>query len=128
MIQLTSDNIKALLFQKGIILIPSQRKISLPIIRRIYKKMVFGIKFDDIKVCDNLVIDGHHRYVSSLLAGMEIGIVKSLRTSATKEYEWELVEFDENDWDTQSKIQHLNEKDADYNQLNVKILNDIICE
>jgi len=25
-------------------------------------------KFDDIKICDNLVIDGHHRYISSLLA------------------------------------------------------------
>ncbi|MAQ41379.1 MAG: hypothetical protein CMH15_10095 [Mesonia sp.] len=45
-------------------LISTHKKLCLPIINRIYKKMINGIKFDDIKVCDTLIIDGHHRYVS----------------------------------------------------------------
>lgn len=42
-------------------------KLCLPIIKRMYGKMIRGIKFDAIKVCDNLIIDGHHRYVSVAL-------------------------------------------------------------
>lgn len=48
-------------------LISTHDKLCLPIINRIYKKMINGIKFDDIKICGKLIIDGHHRYVSSLL-------------------------------------------------------------
>ncbi|MNE30818.1 hypothetical protein D3C80_1243550 [compost metagenome] len=90
--------------------------------------MVNGIKFDDIKICENLVIDGHHRYISSLLAEIEIGKIKSLKSSATKEYKWNDIEFDENDWDTDSKIQYLNERDAEYNQIDIETINDIVSE
>ena len=88
--------------------------------------MINGIKFDDIKICEDLVIDGHHRYISSLLAKIEIGKIKSLKSSATKKYKWSEVEFDENDWDTVSKIQYLNEKDAEYNQVDIETINNII--
>ena len=33
-------------------LITTHKKLCIPIINRIYKKMMHGIKFDDIKVCD----------------------------------------------------------------------------
>ncbi len=84
-----------------------------------------GIKFDDIKVCDNLIIDGHHRYLSSLIVNLEIGQVLSHKTSATQLIEWDVVEFDENDWDTASKISYLNEQDAKYNQVEVEFVNRI---
>ena len=44
----------------------THKKLSLPIINRIFKKMKHGIRFEDIKVSDNLIIDGHHRYISSV--------------------------------------------------------------
>lgn len=87
--------------------------------------MSHGIKFDDIKVCDNLIIDGHHRYLSSLIIGYDIGKVFSHKTSATKLVRWNTVEFDENDWDTPSKISHLNEQDAIYNKLDIDFVNQI---
>ena len=99
------------------ILIATHSKLCLPIINRIYKKMINGIKFDDIKVCDRLIIDGHHRYVSSLLANIKLDEAKSSKTSATIQYDWTEVEFVEEEWDTEDKIKRLNELDAEFNNI-----------
>ena len=128
MIEITLKEIKRFIDNKEIALTSTHHKLSLPVIKRIYKKMVNGIKFDDIKICENLVIDGHHRYISALLAEIEIGKIKSLKSSATKECKWNDVEFDENDWDTDSKIQYLNQRDAEYNHVDIETINDIISE
>ena len=104
----------------------TQPKLCIPIIDRLCRKMHYGIKFDDIKTHDNLIIDGHHRYLSSIITGFEIGRVVSNKTSATKMIDWTYVEFDENDWDTPSKISYLNEQDAIYNGLDIEIVNQII--
>ncbi len=47
-------------------------KLCFPIINRIYQKMLVGIKFPSIKIDDNLIIDGHHRYLASLLANTDL--------------------------------------------------------
>ena len=87
--------------------------------------MTHGIKFDEIKVCDNLIIDGHHRYLSALIMKFDLGKVKSSITSATKPVDWDRVEFDEQDWDTAAKIAHLNELDAKYNGLDIAFVKQI---
>ena len=102
------------------VLIATHRKLCLPIINRIYKKMINGIKFDDIKVCETLIIDGHHRYVSSLLANIKLDEAKSSKTSATIEYDWTEVEFVEEEWDTEDKITRLNELDAEFNNMSIE--------
>lgn len=104
----------------------THKRLSLPIINRIYKKMKFGIKFDDIKVYDNLIIDGHHRYISSALANYSIGKSEYHKTSAKLEYNWNVVEFVNEDWDTEHKINHINELDAEYNNITMKQIIDII--
>lgn len=105
----------------------THNRLSLPIINRIYKKMVHGIKFDDIKICDDLIIDGHHRYISSLMAEVEIGHSKCPKSSATVAYDWNIVKFTETEWDTEDKIQYLNELDAEFNNISmekiIKIIN-----
>ena len=126
--RITLNDIKSYISSNEIALISSHKRLSIPVIRRISNKMRIGIKFDEIKVCDCIIIDGHHRYISALLAEIEIGKIKSLKSSATKECKWNDVEFDENDWDTDSKIQYLNEKDAEYNQVDIQIINNIISE
>ena len=103
----------------------TQSKLCIPIIDRLCQKMLYGIKFNDIKICENLIIDGHHRYLSSLIADFNIGQVLSNKTSRTRSIEWGVVEFDENDWDTPSKISYLNEQDAIYNGLDVEIIKQI---
>ena len=82
--------------------------------------MINGIKFDDIKVCETLIIDGHHRYVSSLLANIKLDEAKSSKTNATIEYDWKDVEFVEEEWDTEDKITRLNELDAEFNKMSLE--------
>ena len=102
------------------ILITTHKKLCLPIINRIYKKMINGIKFDDIKVCDTLIIDGHHRYISALLANIKLNEAKSSKTSATVAYDWKDVEFVEEEWDTEVKIKNLNALDAEFNNISIE--------
>ena len=92
----------------------THERLCIPIINRMYKKMINGYKFDDIKVCDTLIIDGHHRYVSSLLAGVELNVLKSPKTSATHAYDWMEVEFVKEEWYSEYKIKRLNEKDTKF--------------
>jgi len=95
-------------------------KLCLPIINRIYKKMLVGIKFPKIKIDTDLIIDGHHRYLASLLANTDLDTIPSSKTSATLVYDWNDVIFDINDWDTEAKIRMLNEHDADNNNITLK--------
>lgn len=81
----------------------SHQILSIPIINRIYQKMMVGIKFDVIKVSENIIIDGHHRYISSLLANASIEKTLTIKPSAIEIYDWKNVEFVSEEWDTQLK-------------------------
>lgn len=95
----------------------THKKLCLPIIVRIYKKMCAGIKFSGIKVEDNIICDGHHRYIASILAEYKIEIIQGSKTSATIPVDWKSVTFEDEDWDTATKINMLNEQDAEYNDI-----------
>ena len=99
-----NHTILEILSSKTLDLNATQNKLSIPIINRIYKKMKFGLKFDAIKVYNNLIIDGHHRYISSVLANIELERVTSSKTIATIEYNWGDVEFVSEEWDTKELI------------------------
>jgi hypothetical protein len=100
-------------------------KLCLPIINRIYKKMKIGLKFDAIKTCEKIIIDGHHRYISSLLANIELDQVQFNKTKATMVYDWKDVEFVDEAWDTNEKIKRLNELDADFNNISIQKIIDM---
>ncbi|MET3501633.1 MULTISPECIES: hypothetical protein [Mucilaginibacter] len=102
--------------------IPTQSRLSIPIISRMCSKMEHHVKFGEIKICGKLIIDGHHRYLSSLIMNFELGQVATNLTSATKETPWNQIEFDENDWDSAAGIEHLNRLDAEYNKLELEFL------
>lgn len=97
--------------------ISTHQKLCLPIINRIYKKMCAGIRFENIKVEDRLICDGHHRYIASMLATFSLSYSPGKTTSATNVYDWKSVSFVEDDWDTEAKINMLNEQDAAYNNM-----------
>lgn len=114
--EIISENLKS----KRIDFLSTHTKLSIPVINRMYKKMINGIKFDDIKVSDNVIIDGHHRYISSILADIELGRVPSCKTSATNVCEWHKVEFVDEEWDTELKIKRMNELDAKFNNISLE--------
>ena len=77
-------------------------RLCLPIINRIFKKMSAGIKFSEIKVENNLICDGHHRYIGSLLANFSLERIQGNVTSATTQIDWTSVIFEDEDWDTEA--------------------------
>jgi hypothetical protein len=86
--------------------------------------MSVGLRFSSIKVCNDIIIDGHHRYIASLLAEVDIDCVESLKSSTTEITEWMEVIFDVEDWDTESQIHDFHEKDALFNEISIcEILN-----
>jgi hypothetical protein len=97
----------------------THERLCYPVIERIFKKMRVGIKFSGIKVDGDVIIDGHHRYLASLLAGVMLDRCPSSKTSATKISDWKTVNFVEEDWDTDAKIRILNQLDADYNEMTI---------
>ena len=115
-----NQTILEIISSKTLDLNATQNKLSIPIINRIYKKMKLGLKFDAIKVYKNMIIDGHHRYISSVLANIELERVTSSKTIATIEYNWRDVEFVSEEWDTIEKINRLNEQDALFNKLTLE--------
>ena len=82
--------------------------------------MCAGIKFSDIKVKNNLICDGDHRYIASILANFQLEIIPGNITSATTTVPWELVTFEVEDWDTEAKINMLNDKDAVDNNIAIE--------
>lgn len=95
----------------------TQTKLCLPVINRIFKKMSSGIKFPGIKVEKNLICDGHHRYIAAILANFPLEKIPGSITSATTVILWESVTFADEDWDTTAKIDMLNKQDAEYNNI-----------
>lgn len=82
--------------------------------------MSSGIKFSGIKVENRLICDGHHRYIASILADFPLERIPGNTTSATTRVHWESVTFENEDWDTPAKINMLNEQDADYNNITIE--------
>ena len=117
-----SEKVDAI-YLKGIItdhaptLLPTQPRLCIPIIARIYRKMLIGFRFRPIHVAEGMIIDGHHRYVAALAAGYDLESIPSTPSSVTQSLAWPAIDFVEEDWDTEAKIRLLNEHDAHYNDL-----------
>lgn len=103
----------------------SQSKLCLPIVQRLYKKMLLGIKFSGIKICEDTIVHGHHRYIASLLAKVVLEQYPSQLPLATEIVNWRDVMISEEDWDTEAKIRLLNDKDAEFNKIDIAVLQEI---
>lgn len=92
--------------------------------------MKHGLKFQPIHVSsDKLIIDGHHRYVSSILCDSPIEEVSNYpKPSNLNEFDWDAVEFVDEDWDTPSKVKMLNEEDAKYNGMEIADIADMLTK
>jgi hypothetical protein len=125
MIEITHEFIKDLITQNTLEFSPTQGRISLPIINRLFKKMMIGVIFEDIKINENNIIDGHHRYLSSVIAEVNINKVGCPKPSLINCYNWNEVDFVYEEWDTKSKINYMNELDAKYSGIPLIIMTEI---
>ncbi|MFP5042082.1 hypothetical protein [Parasediminibacterium sp. JCM 36343] len=124
--KITKQIIQDFISTTKIDLLPTQKRLCLPIINRMYRKMSAGIAFSAIKVDGNLIGDGHHRYLAALLANYPIEKTPTFSTSATILIEWESVLFEDEDWDTTAKINMLNNQDAEYNNMPISQIFDLL--
>jgi len=94
----------------------------MPILTRICKKMQENLKFIPINVSsDEIIVDGHHRYLGSVITGYNLETVQNYPKSRDlNDYNWNSVSYVSDDWDTASKIKMLNQKDAQYNNMSLK--------
>lgn len=123
--KVTKAKIFELISKNKIELGSTHLKLCVPVINRISQKMAVGIKFPGIKVANNLICDGHHRYIASLLTEFPLERIPGIITSATINIPWLSVLFVEEDWDTLAKIQMLNEQDAAFNNISISEITDL---
>jgi hypothetical protein len=87
------------LFKSGKIeLVSTHEHLSIPIIERIYKKMKLKLNFGSIQVDQGVIIDGHHRYVASLLAKHQLEQVPGIKSQAKNTFDWTAVKLLDEDW------------------------------
>lgn len=98
---------------------PTQNKISLPIVFRIFKKMKANLKFDAIRVCDNILIDGHHRYIASVMVNVTTEQFPSAKNHNQTTFEWKEVTIITTDYDYPNDIDYHNFNDAKRNGITV---------
>ena len=83
-------------------------------------------KFDAIKVCENLIIDGHHRYIASNLSGVLVERFPSTKNHNQIVFDWTDVSLVTTEYDSESEINYHNFNDAQRNSISVEEINRIL--
>lgn len=95
---------------------PTQDKLSIPLIFRIYKKMKEGLlNFDAIKVAEGLIIDGHHRYIASVAIEKFASTINHNQVS----FDWQDVKLITIEYDSETDISYHNYNDAKRNGITI---------
>lgn len=103
----------------------TQAKMCVQIINRIFKKMSAGIKFSAIKVDNNFICDGHHRYIASLLSNYPLERNAGIIAPSTERVPWDLVDFEE-EWEYAEDIKKFNQQDAENNNITLEEIEEMV--
>ena len=74
--------------------------------------MKLGISFKNIQCENDLLVDGHHRYICSILANKEIGIRPYKAPHCVIIYEWKNLKIEEKDYDSDKERKKHNLRDS----------------
>lgn len=100
---LTIETVRDYLQKNKLPLFASQKEVSFPILSRIHKRLKEGKQFGAILVDDNLIVNGHHRYVCLSILGLEVEQLVWTSNSSSESICWTKIGVDEEDWDTDKK-------------------------
>jgi hypothetical protein len=95
-------------------LISTHVRLSFPIIERMYRKMIINVPFRSISVVGGAIMNGHHRYLASLLANYNLDRSNGIRSLAKSDVDWSTVILEDVDWDTAEDVEKFNKEDAKY--------------
>ncbi|MGL4599822.1 MAG: hypothetical protein ACRCYO_20020, partial [Bacteroidia bacterium] len=79
-------------------LVPTQQRLSFPMLKRYYMLLRNGHLPKAIHVAESAIVDGHHRYISGHLFGKCPEEVPSIRPKANRISTWANVVVDEEDY------------------------------
>lgn len=82
--------------------------------------MTLGIHFPNIRIAGDVLVNGHHRYLASILAKIPIDRSPTILPEANDITNWKSVEFDLEDWDSEAGIRRFIEIDARYNRISIE--------
>lgn len=120
---MSKDDLIDLVNNRSFELMPSQTSVSYPIIQRISRKMEVGILFPSVQIAEgSVIVNGHHRYLASLLTNFELTFVECPLSLAKTVTQWKFVRIVDEDWDSEYGIIRHNETDARYNNMNIEQL------
>ena len=87
--------------------------------------MKAGIRFAAITVHEGMIVNGHHRYIASLLAKYEVEQVAGGKPNAIS-IDWKSMTFESEDWDQPKELEKINRQDADFNNVSLERILEII--
>lgn len=119
---IVKEQVIALMKSGNIQLAATQPSLCFPIVERIHKKMILGLRFASIQVEGGGILNGHHRYIASLLAEYPLEQTTGIRSGVKENIDWSAVMLVEEDWDSPFGIRMHNERDARYNDITVEDL------
>ncbi|OYU96272.1 MAG: hypothetical protein CFE21_07665 [Bacteroidetes bacterium B1(2017)] len=105
MIKVSPELVRIFLFNHPFEYKSTHRKICYPLLVRLIRKIEEGNEFEEIKVEDDIIINGHHRYIALKYLNEPIKIQIWKRSPTTEICPWDKVEVDINDWETLAQIE-----------------------
>lgn len=109
-----SQQIQTLIASNELAYKPTQKELSIPLLQRLYNKFKAGLIGDDpILVAEDLIIDGHHRYIAACMNGLHLNEIPSHKNFSQEYLEWNQVQLSDKDYDTPAEIRHHIHNDAE---------------
>lgn len=102
MLDVSQTQIELFLSNTQFALKPSQSSVSYPIIFRILKRLQDNKRFSSIKVYNDVIIDGHHRFVCLSYLNLPIELTQSSKNPSALNIEWGSILVDPIDYDSKS--------------------------
>ena len=65
--ELTIEEVRNFIKDNSLNYLAKQPKVSFPILQRIHRRLQNGCNFSPIKIDEGIIVDGHHRYICSMI-------------------------------------------------------------
>jgi hypothetical protein len=123
---LSHEEVADFLRNANLELLPRQSKLSLPILQRIHFKMKVGVDFSAIQVCENIIVNGHHRYICAEILNLQLDQTSWALPLHSTFGNWQDVEITPDDFDDYAQIVLYNTLDAKRCNLDPETFNTLL--
>lgn len=91
-----------------------------------YLKMISDLEFDAIKVCEDFIIDGHHRFLAAVMSQKTLSQFPGTKNITQLTFSWSDVSLEMMDYDSEAEVAYHNYNDAIRNGITLKEIEIIV--